>query len=1079
MSSGKFVVVFSALILSTICFVYFEFLPHYTCPFYGFTIQELESTPYVAINGHVVDLRSTSSEPLQALSSKFAGRDISTLFPHYVWLGRKSSTSPYYDSDIQACIADPSVADRWLTDMLANNSNVEWRNDIGRIVKCANPITGALDQECRIERDDVMTVINHVRGGILMRADDVAQANRIDRKAYTIIHNKVYDITKYLNFSTVKQSSESRVIDPGRMFLPRDLTEVLLNNIGADATADFDSKVANPALFLRCLDKLYFAGVTESGIHSQCLSLNLVLLVTTAVISGIILVKWILSFHLMRCSRSSSRSNTSPLLFCVSYFSEPFWKIRETIDSITTSHSPDEMKLLVLFVDGITTPVGEMKQNYSLILNYLGHSSSNQETVEYTSLGEGSNAFNRAMVFSGFHRVGSAVLPYMVVVKFGNMAEADGQSVFPGNRGKRDSMHILFNYLSNVSASKLSSPSISLNPLQQVLHQHLTKHLNLDPKLFTMALVLNADVTLKPDAISHLATSLISNSSVVATTGSVQASNMCKNVFTLLQAFPHYVHSHIDPSFKSFLGSLYSTNPNLTMYRLKFPDGRLCTLDKDVIYRFGTTNTKSSSDHNLYLLGEDINLPSILLSRFQSSRIEYLPRAIGFTSLPESFATFKSLFRIQMNSQLSHSWVCTFVNSNRWCWVPSRLQVLAISDLLSHLTKPMNTTVFYYTFVTTIIHQPSAYLAAIAIIGALILCLSLILMLQFQFKLPAIMLFHIIIGLPIMNIILPLYSLWNFDNDLCCDKWRHGHTSILERPHGIKSEQKLERFGERKNRRPSAVDDSNRFSSSDAKSFNIKSDASRRYSEGFNDLMRWSNTSFEENWQYPDNVELTTPQDEQSHQLIDWAPILAPVHPEASLANPFRDEEFPLELTSTDKTHHKGHDLQVQSPPLNPFADPPYHLPPPQLSDSDIQLRFSGISSYINDFVDLPSVDDETPLGSRDSVFAIQTRQRALSTIRPRFPLSFAPNSESSRLSKSSRMISRPVSGITTIDDVSKEEIAEEIHFLLHDADLNSVTKRHVKDHLILHFGEQVVEGFKEFIIDLIEQFVAEKLSLL
>jgi hypothetical protein len=60
----------------------------------------------------------------------------------------------------------------------------------------------------------------------------------------------------------------------------------------------------------------------------------------------------------------------------------------------------------------------------------------------------------------------------------------------------------------------------------------------------------------------------------------------------------------------------------------------------------------------------------------------------------------------------------------------------------------------------------------------------------------------------------------------------------------------------------------------------------------------------------------------------------------------------------------------------------------------------------------------------------------------------------------------------------SKEEIREEIRFILQDSDLNSVSRREIKEHLFVQFGESV-EIYSEFINSCIEEFTLEKLALL
>jgi hypothetical protein len=61
---------------------------------------------------------------------------------------------------------------------------------------------------------------------------------------------------------------------------------------------------------------------------------------------------------------------------------------------------------------------------------------------------------------------------------------------------------------------------------------------------------------------------------------------------------------------------------------------------------------------------------------------------------------------------------------------------------------------------------------------------------------------------------------------------------------------------------------------------------------------------------------------------------------------------------------------------------------------------------------------------------------------------------------------------------LTKDEIRDEIHFLLKDADLNKITRREVKEHLFGVFGESI-EYYADFINQCVEEYTLEKLALL
>jgi len=61
---------------------------------------------------------------------------------------------------------------------------------------------------------------------------------------------------------------------------------------------------------------------------------------------------------------------------------------------------------------------------------------------------------------------------------------------------------------------------------------------------------------------------------------------------------------------------------------------------------------------------------------------------------------------------------------------------------------------------------------------------------------------------------------------------------------------------------------------------------------------------------------------------------------------------------------------------------------------------------------------------------------------------------------------------------ITKDEVRDEIHFILEEADLNQVTKREVKEHLYTQFGDGI-DVYNDYINHCIEEFTLEKLALI
>lgn len=127
-------------------------------------------------------------------------------------------------------------------------------------------------------------------------------------------------------------------------------------------------------------------------------------------------------------------------------------QLQECLDSVTKSSFPISQITFVLVVDGLVTPDNQLLNATNSALSALKNKSTHEpHPLAYTSLGEGLKRTNYAKIYSGiFSKYGGENfgIPYVLIEKIGNSYEDDDP--IPGNRGKLDSLALIYKFLNNV-----------------------------------------------------------------------------------------------------------------------------------------------------------------------------------------------------------------------------------------------------------------------------------------------------------------------------------------------------------------------------------------------------------------------------------------------------------------------------------------------------------------------------------------------------------------------------------------------------------------------------------------------------
>lgn len=375
-------------------------------------------------------------------------------------------------------------------------------------------------------------------------------------------------------------SSRSFAID--RMFLPVDLTLFLYINLGNDITNSFAGNVSgNADLYRQCLVHMFKKGVVSSHIPDGCARINPALWATMGAGLLYFFIKMNLAYlsrvpfiqrrlfssapELSSLHRSSAAVVTQPhTILMIPCFSESSDILKQTLDTLSRSTYEDSKKLLLFVCDGITTSSEEQKENYILLLEHLGYSCTDEPLPQlYNSLGQGKKRLNYARVYSGFYETGRNRVPYLVIVKVGQPQEQQQQRN-PGNRGKRDSLMLVFAFLERC----MNLANNRITPLDFEIFNQCYNVLGIDPRNFKYIMVTDADIQVQNDVVQKLVARLEGDRKMLAVSGHVRPANPEDNLTTMLQIFPVYLSFFSGLAYEACLGSVMTIQGGLVMYKI-------------------------------------------------------------------------------------------------------------------------------------------------------------------------------------------------------------------------------------------------------------------------------------------------------------------------------------------------------------------------------------------------------------------------------------------------------------------------------------------------------------------------------
>ncbi|KAF8967535.1 chitin synthase [Flammula alnicola] len=579
-------------------------------------------------------------------------------------------------------------------------------------------------------------------------------------KIWAVYNTKLYDLTDYVWSLGLTQNS------PTFAFLDDNLVSVFKQRAGQDITTALNTVLnamngTAKAEHLNCLENVFLSGEADFRKSARCQVQNYLLIIISVILMSSILMKFLAALQLG--SKRSPELQDKFVLCQVPCYTEGEDSLRRTVDSLAALNYDDKRKLIFIICDGNIIGSGNDRTTPRIVLDILGVDPKlDPEPLLFKSVGEGSKALNYGKIYSGLYEFEGHVVPYMVVVKVGKPTERSK----PGNRGKRDSQIMLLHYLNKVHFDA------AMSPLELEIYHQMRNVIGIDPAFYEYIFTVDADTTVTPDSLNRLVATTSDDSSIIGVCGETKLTNEEGSWWTMIQVYEYYISHHLSKAFESLFGSVTCLPGCFTLYRIRTADkGRPIIISNRIIEEYSEPNVDTLHKKNLFSLGEDRFLTTLLMKHFPTFKTKFCPDAVAHTMAPESWRILFSQRRRWINSTV-HNLLELVILPELFGFCCFSMRFFVFIDLIGTMILPATCVYLIYLVIVVATRQAALPTIALAMLAVTYGLQALIFIIKREFMLVGWMVVYLL-SYPVYSFFLPVYSFW------CMDEFSWGNTRVV------------------------------------------------------------------------------------------------------------------------------------------------------------------------------------------------------------------------------------------------------------------------------------------------------------
>lgn len=568
------------------------------------------------------------------------------------------------------------------------------------------------------------------------------------------IYDRIYNVTGYIN--DIKNELSFLIEeDHENAFLAPVLNSLVVHKLNQDATELYETLFVGNAT-LECMDELFYIGVVDTRFDPICFSLNIGVYVMLVIVCVLLVLQFLASMrYVAPVHRTFTAEDSSePIIVMVPCYNEGRKELGKTIKSVLETSYHQDNKVLVVIADGVITGKGEQMSTPDYLAKILKFDINAATDPAYRYESIGASGSNLARVYHGTYTSEERSLKYIVVVKVGE--EGEQASGKPGNRGKRDSQLIVTGFFNRVLYQR------EFSPLDLALYRAFVS-LNFNAHKFKFLMTIDADTRVDTDSISHMVFNMRKNDNVLALCGETKVDNRMASWISMIQVYEYYINHHMKKAFESVFGSVTCLPGCFTMYRIADEDGVAYLASDNVFKEYARNDIETLHEKNLYHLGEDRLLTTLLLLFFPDKRLHFVPEAICWTVVPDTFKILLSQRRRWINSTVHNLFELLQVQTMCGIFLFS-MKTVVLLDLISTMILPAS--MFYMAYLVFVFLTKGVTVSMLLIVAFAVIFGIQIIIFILRSKWSYLWWFFVFMtfGIGVFYIVLPLYAFANMDD---------------------------------------------------------------------------------------------------------------------------------------------------------------------------------------------------------------------------------------------------------------------------------------------------------------------------
>jgi len=231
----------------------------------------------------------------------------------------------------------------------------------------------------------------------------------------------------------------------------------------------------------------------------------------------------------------------------------------------------------------------------------------------------------------------------------------------------------------------------------------------------------------------------------------------------MIQVFEYYNSHHLKKAFEAAFGCVTCLPGCFTMYRIIADDGTPLLPGDAVLYEYSRNDVETLHEKNLYHLGEDRMLTTLLLKHFPDRSLTFIPEAACWTIVPHTFKILLSQRRRWINSTIHNMFELLRVNTMCGVCCVSMKVVVAI-DLIATMILPASYCYAMYLIFLVFFEDLPVSTVLLILYGIIMGVQVVVFILRSRWDYIWWFFIYFTVGLPVFYLILPVYSFWNMDD---------------------------------------------------------------------------------------------------------------------------------------------------------------------------------------------------------------------------------------------------------------------------------------------------------------------------